>query len=599
MTAEAGNQWGPRVLAAAALAGPLWPTWIGIQQAQIGRALVLLVSAAIAVDFVRGRVRPTRPAWATVGVVGSFAALAVWNALSAATWGCFCGGTAQGIGDSAVLAVVTGVVMLYASPRMTFAILAAAAGGVLAAGLLSVVGLQDLHANTYRPSESQSRLEGVYGNPNFLGFALAMGVPIAIAAAAASRGLLRLVAVVGTVALGGLLLLTFSRGSLLAAGIGGTVALLITFPVLRRARVAIPAGLAVPALILLFIASPFYRNQRVEADFGREKASQMAEADHSGWTTKPVGLVNVGGATLANPTGSKALAVTTTQAKQGVTYPFPKTFVAGRWKWRLNLAAPAGGERLKVAWKVGRYDETKLAAGTATLRPGTSAQKIDLEVETRQTDWLLLHVATNRPGTFWITGVWTTGQGLDPTAVKTVSTTLLGTDSSALHTLEEGYIDSRRTGIELAAKAFASQPVRGIGTDRFPAFADARATYGALPTHNTYAQIAAELGAVGLLLFGVGGATLLLAARRSQAATRLRAASVGVVAAGSANLMFINALASPGMLLPLIVAATAIAGWAGPPPAFLQRRRSADAASGEVADAVPARGAGAEAGNAA
>jgi hypothetical protein len=102
-------------------------------------------------------------------------------------------------------------------------------------------------------------------------------------------------------------------------------------------------------------------------------------------------------------------------------------------------------------------------------------------------------------------------------------------------------------------QAFRSSPLLGIGWERFPTYAAARAHYGRIPTHNEYLRFAAELGAPGalLLLFialvaGLGMLHLPYGP--------LRWAILGVLVAGGVGLFFVNGLVVPSASAPLAVA---------------------------------------------
>lgn len=426
-TTRSTTTWAPRALIATALAGPVYPTWVVMQQLQIGRVLLLVTIAAIAYDVTTGRAGTLRPWRALAFLVAGLGGLLVWTALSAATWGCFCSGSTQGFGDLVVLTVVASVVALYMRPSEALWALGAAAVGALVAGLLSAADIRDLHANVFAVTGSEGRLQGVYGNSNFLGFALALALPAGLLGALRLTGPRRAIAAVAMAGLAVLLYLTYSRGSLIAAAFG--VAALLWFVIAgpqgtrpgKRLAVGV-AVLVIPALSVALITTPFYRDARLRADFG-------AQVD----------------APVEGPKG------------------------------------PGG-----------------------------------------------------------------------PTTQK-----------EALHGVESDYVDSRSTGARLAHQAFDEQPIRGIGMDRFPYYADERAEFGELPTHNYYAQVAAELGLVGIALALLAGLTVVVSLLRGTRPLLLRAVTAGTVVVGIVNLVFINGLASPGMTMPLSLAIAFAVGWAG------------------------------------
>lgn len=422
----------PIALAITAALGPLWGTWFGVQQLAVGRLCLVALAVCIALDLRRRPLSTLRPWLGVARLGGGLILLLLWTGLSAATWGCFCSGSTQGFADLVAFTVLASVIALYITPKQALVALAAAMAGVLVAGLLSVVGLRDLHANAYVEGSSVARLEGVYGNSNFLGFALALGVPVAVLGVLRLSGTQRLLAVGATVALIVPLYMTFSRGSLIAASFGVSAVLWVDLTLrYGRGRVfdvrtaAIAAIL--PLLTMALVTTPFYKDQRVRADFG-------AQVD-----------------------------------------------------------APATGGQTPGGQPAGHS----------------------------------------------------------------------GTRKEELHAVEGEYVESRTEGLRLAAQAFSEQPVRGIGMDSFPAYSDEHADFGELPTHNTYAQVLAELGGVGILLFAFTGISVLVSLVRGRSPVPLRAAIAGVLAVGVVNFVFINGLASTGMVMPLALAMAFAAGWDG------------------------------------
>jgi O-antigen ligase len=574
--AAPATAWGPRALVLVALSSPLWPTSWGAPQLTVGRVLLVVLAAAVVVDLAPVRARVPRPAGAAVRLLAGLGLLLAWMTLSAATRGSFAAGSVQGFAELVLLTGLVAIVGLYASPRLALAAVGAATLGVLAGGLLAAAGLRDLHAAVYAPSESVARLEGVYGNPNFLGCALALALPAAAAGAVRLPGWRRWVAAAATLTLAGLLLATFSRGSLVAAAIGVPVAAALAIGRRPRPRVALAGAVAVLVLAGGVFVSPFYRSQRLEADFGAAKIAAAGKIDRSGWYTGPVGPVRVTGSTLTNPAGSDALRVRTTRAGQGVTIDLGQAFGDASAAWRFTVRQEGGAGPLDVHWQVMTYPGGRVVAGvtpaTAQPRPTNAAFAAHLS------DRYLISAWTEHPGTFVLDDValYERRPGRIGGA-RPLPTRLLGPGTGALHQAEENYARSRWTALRLAVDAFAEHPLLGLGHSRFPGYAQQHSTYGPLPTHNTYTQVLAELGLLGVLALAAVLATLAVAVRRGRPRRPLRAALAGTLAAGTVNLLFINALASPGMLMPLCVTMGLTVAWAGPvrvvPQVRLPRRR--------------------------
>ena len=565
----------PRLLPFVAVMSPVWPTWFGVLQLQVGRVLLAVLVVAILFDIATRRIGRLRPWWAAAGASATMTLLAAWNAVSVYTWGCACTGSAQGTFSTAALFAVVALVLLYATPRQAVVALVASVAGVLVGGLIALAGFQDLHAEVFAPASSESRLQGVYGNPNSLGYALALALPIVVAGVARLRGRRRVVACVVAMVLAGLLLATFSRASLLAAGIGSAATLLVAVPALRNKWVVIGTGIAVPVLLVALIASPFYRGHRTKADFG-EKASDEAKSTPSlYWTNNPNGPIDEYGSVLENPEGTNALRVTIDKPYQGVTHRLGNEFTAGRWTWQMRLSLPDDAPPARIRWQVQRGNGAVLTRGSTRLDRTNAIHDARLNVRTRTDDYLLLQLWSAAPTVFQMDELITQGNGPDPDEERDVSMSLLNGTAATLSAAESRYVESRTTGVELALKAFASSPIIGIGANEFPDYADRRADFGQLATHNTYAQVASELGVIGFLLLMGTGAFLVLALLRSTLEVPLLAAIIGVCVANAVNWVFLNGLTAPGNLMPFAIAAGMATGFTGVAPDRLRRKRPA------------------------
>jgi O-antigen ligase len=560
------TSWGPRALVLAAASGPLWPTWIGVDQFTVGRVMLIVTALGIVVDLVPVRGRVPRPRWGAAALIAALVAYVGWNGVNAATVGCFCGGTFQGTAEVVALTGVAALVALYSAPRWSYLAFAAAATAAGVAGLLSVLGIQDLHANVFSPGGSADRLEGVYGNSNYLGFALALALPATTVGVLRLRSPWRWAAAALGVALAVFLVLTYSRGSLLGAAAGVGVAGWFALPRRPSRRVLIAVAVAIPVVMLGLIASPFYQSQRMKADFGNRAATANGD-DLSGWTARGLGPVDVPGAQLSNPPGKDVLRVNATQPGQGVTQVTIKQLQGGPTTWRVTLASTPGRPDAAVRWLVSRADGSVITQGARRTTPAPIT--VTFGFTGRPKDYVLLYLWVRRASSFDVGPVTyrelpTTTGTVDKT--HTLDTRLLGSGEAALHQAERKYIDSRQTGLRLAVRAFKQRPVTGIGLDQFPAFADAHADYGHLPTHDFYAQVLAELGLIGVALLVVAGGVLGILLRRGRPPAPLRAIVLGSMAVGVVNLVFINGQSAPGMTMPLILAMGTAAGWAGKRP---------------------------------
>lgn len=557
--------WGPRVLLAAALAGPLWPTYVGsLERLTVGRILLVLLALAVLRDFVVTRGGRTRPPWAVGALLAPLVALALWTGLSAVLWGQATAGVAQGFAELVALVGLTAVVGSYASSRWALATLGAAAAGVLAGAALAAADVRDLHAAVYAASDSVGRLEGVYGNPNFLGFAIALALPAVIVGVVRLRGPRRWVALLATAALIVMLLETFSRGSLLAAAFGAPVALWLALRRRPPRRVAVIAGLVVPIVAAAVILSPHYRDQREQANFGPAATTKQAATKQAGppgdWSSTAAGPITVAGAVLGNPP-PRGMVVVPDRSGQGVHGTIGRAQSDARAGLRFSVLAQT---RAPVHWRVDGPTRP-VARGTVVVdqtpqvvRAAFPAHRgeryraffwIDRVVAFAVLDMTL---SERRPG--------------EATTTRPVST-VLPDPSPDTAALEADYNRSRWSAARLALAAWTDHPLRGTGLGRFPAYAAAHDRFGPIPTHNTYLQVLAELGLLGALLLAAAIAVVVLSLRGGRSPAPLRAVLVGTITAGAVNLLFINGLAAPGTAMPLILALGFAAAWAGPAPA--------------------------------
>jgi O-antigen ligase len=560
--------WGPRALALAALCGPLWPTSFMLQQASVGRLLLVAVALGIAVDLVPVRGRIDRPAWAMAALMAALGALAGWTVLNAVLFGCLCGGVGQGFVEFVMLIGLAGLVGLYAPQRWLLVVFGAAVAGVSTGGLLALMGVRDLHAAVYQPSESISRLEGVYGNPNFLGYALALALPASAAFVVRTPGWRRWAAVAVTALLGGLLFATYSRGSLLAAAAGVAVAVAVALPRRPPRSVVIAVGLGVPLLAAAFVVSPFYKSKRLQADFGAAQVQDAGAIDRSGWATAAVGPLRLGG---SNPSGSTDLIVQALQAGQGASYALGKAFDDGRATWSFSVVAVGSAKPVPVGWAV--VDDRGATLDDGLVQAGSRASSATARFTSRLDRRYLTFVWADAPGAFRMSRVHVTERrtARQHASVRPVPTKLLGSSALALADHERDYEGSRRAAMRMALDAFATHPVQGLGLQQFHSYAARHGRFGALATHNTYTQVLSELGLIGALLLLVAAAIVVLSLWRGRPPPLLRAMLLGTVVTGTVNLVFINGLSSPGNAMPLVVATGFAAAWAGEPPSWWPR----------------------------
>jgi hypothetical protein len=423
-------------------------------------------------------------------------------------------------------------------------LLGSSVAGVILGGLLAALGVGDLAASVADTSVGSDRLGGIYGNSNFLAYAVAFAVPVLIAGTLRSGWKPRIPLLMALVGVSTVIVLTFSRGGALAALLGA-LAVLLAVPRSWKLRAAIGSGAVVVLAGIIAVAYPYYADERLRA--------WPALPDASGWDPSAEGLVQKGGSELSNPGTGNALKVSISQRGQGVSVPIG---VAKPTRpYTVAFDARTAGTKAQLGY--GLEDNFEANGPAADLRPvDGNWQRLRLRwVPTADSPAARFYAWSNSGSVdLFIRNVeLVTRSGEGPVETRLISTRLLGPRSEgSLPNREDRYIDSRWAGVELGAQAFWSDPLFGIGWERFPAYAAARRDFGAMPTHNEYVRFAAELGAPGLLLL------LVIAAAAGRGVGYLprgplRWGTLGVLVVGAVGLLFANALVFSAASAPLAV----------------------------------------------
>jgi hypothetical protein len=551
----------PLALGIAALLGPFWSTAApGAASATVGRCLLAGVALALAVDLIRRRDRSRLVIRAVWPLFAAVAGLLAWIALNAATWGCNCAGSLGGVAELGMACVLAAAVCTLDPPRGP-AILMCAAAGVGVGALLAAAGLKDLNSALVGPEDLDDRLDGVYGNANFLAYALAFSLPTLVASVFWSRRVVRAAAVAGLAAVAALLALTFSRGGILAATLGGFAAAGLAAPPGRRSKlvaaVALLAFVAAGALIY-----PLFAEQRTQANFGQAPQASGALQDRSGWDPRAQGVIPEGDASLSND-GSEVLTVSTTTPGQGASYPIGA--VEANDPLVLTFEARSQRDRLDLSYAL---EDNLRGNGPVVRRTPVSSEWKSLRLRWRPTatspEARIYFWQTTGASAFQLRNVRVRAPedgagGRDiPVAMQLAGPPSATSEKQGFEREEERYIESRLAGLELSASAFLEHPVRGIGWERFPEFAQQREEFGRLPTHNEYARILAELGLVGVALF-VALVAVVITGGLTRRDRRLRVIGAGMLVTGGVGLLFVNGLAISSASLPLALAAGALA----------------------------------------
>lgn len=545
------------LVVASALIGPAWDVVLvptpGVS-VTLGRALILLAAAMLLVEWRRAP-RPLPPIPRAVGLlIGGLAALWLWIVVNVNVWGCRCAGDLAGFSELIALSALAAVVATV-EPRVRSATIIAVVVGATLAAALTLAGVDGLTAGTTAWADTASRLAGPYGNPNMLAFALAPALPAGLAAWWLSGLRCRLALAAALALVGVVLVLTFSRAGLLAALVGTGVVLVARHPGGSRAQRRTIAALAL-LIVSAALIYPAFAEWRRSAN-ATQLERDLRGRDDSGWDAGVQGLIGGGPAMLANP-ASDVLEVRTSGAQQGVSRPIGP--VRADDVVDLSFEARSLAEQTRLSFGL---EDNLLGNGpahaSAALAKGWRTFRLRWEPTAASPDARLYAWTRTAGKGFRLRDVTTEVQrpGAPPSKV-THPAQLQG---PALARLDEEQranesrdARSRRLGVQLSLEAFASQPLRGIGWGRFPAYSTAHSEFEDLPTHNEYLRFLAELGVLGILLLTFAGGVVVVALWRGPRDVSTLAVA-GMLATGATGLVFVNGLIAPGAAFAIALAA--------------------------------------------
>jgi O-antigen ligase len=528
------------LLAVALTLTPFWPVPI-LGSLTVGRGLLLAVATSAAIDVVGTRLAALRLARPAGLLVAGLAALLAWTGASALSRGCFCYGGFPGLVEWSLWTSLTAFVAVF-SPDYRPLLLGSSAAGVILGALLAALGVGDLAASVADTTVG-GRLGGIYGNSNFLAYAVAFAVPVLIAEAVRAPWKLRLPLLLALVGVSTVIVLTFSRGGALAALLGA-LAVVVAVPGRWKWTAAIGGGSVVGLAALIAVIYPYYADERL--------GTWPALPDASGWDPSAQGFVPEGGSELSNQEAGRVLKVSTSQQDQGVSIP-------------IGAAAPT--RAYTVAFDV------RTAGATARVgyglednfhgnAPALASRAIDEDWERLRLRWVpsadspaarFYAWSDSGPVDLFLRDIeLLTRSGNGQVETRLISTRLLGQSKRILANREARYTDVRWAGVELGARAFWSNPLLGIGWEQFPGYAAARRDFGGIPTHNEYIRFGAELGIPGLLLLLLIAVAAGLGVRHLPRGP-LRWGTLGVLVVGAVGLMFANALVFSSASAPLAV----------------------------------------------
>jgi hypothetical protein len=556
-------------LVAAAMLAPFSATHIAGPMT-LGRAVLLLFAALLAADLWRERPRVFRLSTPTVLLASAYVGLSVWIFVNAAAWGCNCDGKAGGFYEFAVIGLLA-LVAIGFEPRLRGPAIVATLAGIVLASILALLGVGALNSGTVDLTQTGGRLSGTFGNANELGFAAALGIPIVLAYRAAADMAGRIAVVSSLLILSITLVLTYSRGAVIAAAVGVLALALWEARRSRRHVLVILGAAAVCALVGAVLYSVF-EQQRENASFESVPAAlrPLDQLDLTGWDSRAQGPIPNGPSDLFNR--GPSIAVHSDRGGEGASFRWGEAAAGADYTLRFKARAEGTGTQIPFSYALGESArEAGDSRAEAELDRRWRVFSLPWEPALRAPHATLYLWQRGGPSTFAFSDVQViaAGHGSGSHSIA-IPGQLRGSEYDKLTSEaardEHRYIRSRVDAAHLAFRAFKSEPLRGIGWSTFPLYSAAHSHYGQLAAHNEYLGIAAELGIVGLLLLGLMIAAVALGVRRADSG-RAAAAAIGVVAAGAVGLVFVEALPVPQLAITLAIAAAVLCA---------QRRSEAD-----------------------
>ncbi len=519
----------------------------------VGRTMALALAAALALDVARARPRDLRFGTPALLAGAAYIGLFFWILISVGTAGCNCDGKFGGFSEFAFVGLL-GLGAVSFTPELRERTLLALLAGLGLAALLALLGVGALNSGTVDLSQTGGRLSGTYGNANELAFAMAVGVPIAGTYLLAARGRAQLLFGGCFAVLAVALVLSFSRGGIIAAGFGLLAVGLWRAGTSRRQRAITLGAAAAAALVGLALYSVF-KQERQEASFQPVPASfrPLEQRDLSGWDGRAIGPIPAGPSRLRNrPSG---ILVRSDRGGEGASYGWGEAALDGSYELRFRAYA-TGSQRLPISFALGDGVRGGGPQGQAVL--GSRPRNFELSWKPAQRAphaRLFIWQRAGGPAGFVLSDVRVRAQAPGrPSHVIRAPDELQG--SLYAHMLarseneEDKYVSSRVDASKLALEAFLDSPLWGIGWGTFPEYSDEHLEFGRLAAHDEYLSFAAELGLVGLLLLGLLGAAALAGVRRA-GRTEVETAAIGAASAAAAGMVFVEALPVPQLAVPV------------------------------------------------
>ncbi|HET7590135.1 MAG TPA: O-antigen ligase family protein [Solirubrobacterales bacterium] len=539
-------------LAAAGFLAPFSATRL-IGSLTLGRAVAAAFAILLALDLFRSRPRPLVLARPGLLAGAAYAGLIAWVFVNTAIWGCNCEGKLGGLAEFALVGLLA-LAAISCEPRLRRLAIGATFSGLTLAAVLALLGVGSINSGTVDLTQTGGRLSGTFGNANELGFAVAVAIPIAAAYAVAARGRARLLTGASLLVLAVALVLTFSRGAVIAAACGLVAFGLWRWRGSRRHVAMILAGAAAVALIGAGLYSVFQR-EREDVSFEKVPATlrPLDQRDLSGWDSRAIGPIPAGPSRLRNRPGG--FMVSTGRGGEGASYGWGEAAAGGSYELRFRASA-GRAKAVSISFALGDAVRGGGPASQALLGPRPRWFALRWHPRRRAPHARLYVWQHSRAGASFVlsdVSVRARAPGR-PAHLVDVPDELRGSIYShmvaAVENAEARYVRSRLDASKLALEAFGSSPLWGIGWGTFPEYSNEHLDYGQLAAHDEYLSIAAELGLVGLLLVGLLAVAVVGGVRRA-GRTTADTAAVGAIAAAAAGLVFVEALPVPQLSVPV------------------------------------------------
>ena len=472
----------------------------------LGRAIVLSFAVLLALDLFRLRPRRERFETPTVLLAAAYVGLFAWIFANTVAWGCNCDGKLGGFAEFAFVGVLALGAISF-EPRLRGTAILAVLSGVTLAATLAILGVGAVNSSTVDLTQTGGRLSGTYGNANELGFAIALVIPIVLAYLPGAGRRARFALGAALIVLAAALVLTYSRGGIIAAAVG-TVALALWLARGSRRRMTIILACAGAAVLVAAVLYSVFERERQDASFAAVPATlkPLGQRDLSGWDSRALGPIPDGPSQLSNH--RSGIEVRADNGGEGASFRWGEAGLGGSYTLRFRARAE-GVSHLPFSYALG--DPTQ--AVIRRLRPGVLGprwRRFSLSWHPRlPSPQATLYIwQRGGPSAFVLNDVRVVAHARGhPPHVVALPGSLEGSIYEHLKATagkeESRYIRSRVDAANLAFRAFKSEPLRGIGWSTFPNYSAAHSHYGQLAAHNEYLGIAAELGVVGMLLLGL------------------------------------------------------------------------------------------------